>query len=44
MREDLISRAELFNQLANVKTLEEAFWVIQSIEAVKEGEACQQQS
>lgn len=31
---DLISRAALFNSLANVKTLEEAFAVIQRIPAV----------
>ena len=31
---DLISRAELFNSLANVKTLEEAFAVIQNAPAV----------
>lgn len=31
---DLISRAALFNSLANVKTLEEAFAVIQNAPAV----------
>lgn len=35
---DLISRAELFNRLANVQTLAEAFTIIQSMEAYeKEG-------